>query len=76
VRVEGAGEGAIAEPLAVLARANPELSLGSYPFYGPQGYGSNLVVRGRDGEAVERIVTELIEALADVGANAITRVEA
>src|SRR5580700_10390960 len=76
VRVEGAGEGVIAEPLASLAKAHPELSLGSYPFFGPQGYGSNLVVRGRDGAAVERTVTELIEALADVGAKSITRVEA
>ena len=56
VRVEGAGEGVIAEPLETLAKANPDLSLGSYPFYGPQGYGSNLVVRGRDGAAVERDV--------------------
>jgi hypothetical protein len=32
--------------------------------------------RARDGAAVERIVTELIEALAGVGANSITWVEA
>ncbi len=48
VRVEGAGEGVIAEPLANLAKAHPDLSIGSYPFFGPQGYGSNLVVRGRE----------------------------
>jgi molybdenum cofactor synthesis domain-containing protein len=76
VRVEGAGEGVIAEPLAALAKANPDLSLGSYPFYGPQGYGSNLVVRGRDGARVEATVAALIDALADIGANSITRVEA
>jgi molybdenum cofactor synthesis domain-containing protein len=76
VRVEGAGEGVIAEPLANLAKAHPELSIGSYPFYGPQGYGSNLVVRGRDGEAVERTVTDLMEALADIGAKSIARVDA
>jgi molybdopterin-biosynthesis enzyme MoeA-like protein len=76
VRVEGAGEGVIAEPLEALAKANPDLSLGSYPFYGPQGYGSNLVVRGRDGAAVERVVGELIAALADIGANSISRVDA
>ncbi|HEY2709530.1 MAG TPA: molybdopterin-binding protein [Caulobacteraceae bacterium] len=76
VRVEGAGEGVIAEPLANLAKAHPELSIGSYPFYGPQGYGSNLVVRGRDGEAVERTVIDLMEALADIGAKSIARVDA
>ena len=57
----------IAEPLANLAKAHPDLSIGSYPFFGPQGYGSNLVVRGRDGEEVERTVDDLMEALADIG---------
>ena len=76
VRVEGAGEGVIAEPLANLAKAHPELSIGSYPFFGPQGYGSNLVVRGRDAEAVERTVEALIAALAGIGAQSITRVDA
>ena len=76
VRVEGAGEGVIAEPLAGLAKANPDLSLGSYPFFGPQGYGSNLVVRGRDGAAVDKTVEALIAALADIGAKSITRVDA
>ncbi len=76
VRVEGAGEGVIAEPLANLAKAHPELSIGSYPFFGPQGYGSNLVVRGRDGAGVEQTVDELIAALADIGAKSIARVDA
>ncbi|HZZ87988.1 MAG TPA: competence/damage-inducible protein A [Caulobacteraceae bacterium] len=76
VRVEGAGEGAIAEPLANLAKAHPDLSIGSYPFFGPQGYGSNLVVRGRDAELVDRTVVDLMEALADIGAKTISRVDA
>jgi molybdenum cofactor synthesis domain-containing protein len=76
VRVEGAGEGVIAEPLANLAKAHPDLSIGSYPFFGPQGYGSNLVVRGRDAELVDRTVVDLMEALADIGAKTISRVDA
>jgi len=76
VRVEGAGEGVIAEPLGLLAKAHPELSIGSYPFFGPQGYGSNLVVRGRDAGEVERTVAELIEALAGIGARSIEPVDA
>jgi molybdenum cofactor synthesis domain-containing protein len=76
VRVEGAGEGVIAAPLEALAKANPDLSLGSYPFYGPQGYGANLVVRGRDAAAVERVAGELVTVLADIGAKSITRVDA
>src|SRR5580693_5351429 len=46
VRVTGTGEGVIAAPLETLAKAHPELSLGSYPFYGEGGFGSNLVIRG------------------------------
>ncbi len=76
VRVEGAGEGAIAAPLEALAKAHPDLSLGSYPFFGPEGYGSNLVIRGRDGEEVAETVEALVIALGGVGATAIIRVEA
>ena len=42
VRVVGTGEGVIAAPLEALAKAHPALSLGSYPFFGEEGYGSNL----------------------------------
>jgi molybdopterin-biosynthesis enzyme MoeA-like protein len=75
VKVDGAGEGVIADPLSALAKAHPNLSLGSYPFYGPGGYGSNLVIRGRELGEVEATVEELIAALADIGAKTITRVE-
>ena len=75
VRVEGAGEGVIAAPLEALARSHPALSLGSYPFFGPEGYGSNLVVRGRDAVEVAATVDALIAALAGIGAKAIVAVE-
>ena len=39
------GEGVIAEPLEAVAKAHPDMSLGSYPFFSADGYGSNLVVR-------------------------------
>jgi molybdenum cofactor synthesis domain-containing protein len=74
VRVEGTGEGVIAEPLEAVARAHPSLSLGSYPFYGPSGYGANLVIRGRDGEEVAETVEALVEALTAVGVANIVRV--
>jgi len=67
VRVDGTGEGVLAEPLERVALAHPNLALGSYPFYGPDGYGSNLVVRGRDGAEVARTVEELIGALRAIG---------
>jgi molybdenum cofactor synthesis domain-containing protein len=67
VRVVGTGEGAIAAPLEAVALAHPKLSLGSYPFYGPSGFGANLVVRGRDSAEVEKAVAVLVETLAAAG---------
>ncbi|HEX3699571.1 MAG TPA: competence/damage-inducible protein A [Phenylobacterium sp.] len=75
VRVEGSGEGVIAAPLETVARAHPAMSLGSYPFYGPDGYGSNLVLRGRDAAEVGAAVGELIAALGDVGVANVREVE-
>ena len=67
VRVDGSGEGVIAAPLEAVARAHPSMSLGSYPFFGPEGYGSNLVLRGRDPQEVAAVVVELIAALEAAG---------
>jgi molybdenum cofactor synthesis domain-containing protein len=76
VRVEGAGEGAIAAPLETLAKAHPDLALGSYPFFGESGYGANLVVRGRDEAEVEATIEALLSAMQSVGARSVARVEA
>jgi molybdenum cofactor synthesis domain-containing protein len=73
VRVEGAGEGVIAAPLEALAKAHPNLSLGSYPFFGEGGYGSQLVVRGRDEAEVTATVDALVDALSDIGAKSVAR---
>jgi molybdenum cofactor synthesis domain-containing protein len=67
VRVEGSGEGQIAAPLEAVAKAHPNMSLGSYPFFTPEGYGSNLVLRGREPAEVEAVVAELIAALEAAG---------
>ncbi|WP_068875741.1 MULTISPECIES: competence/damage-inducible protein A [unclassified Phenylobacterium] len=67
VRVEGSGEGQIAEPLEAVAKAHPDMSLGSYPFFSAEGYGSNLVIRSRDPEQLSAVVAELIEALRRAG---------
>jgi len=75
VRVEGSGEGQIAEPLEVVAKAHADMSLGSYPFFGPDGYGSNLVVRGRDPEQLGEVVEELIAALRRAGIDNVREIE-
>ena len=67
LRVEGSGEGVIAAPLEVVAKAHPGMSLGSYPFFGADGYGSNLVLRGRDGAELDCAFSELEAALTEAG---------
>ena len=67
VRIEGFGEGVIAAPLEAVAKAHPDLALGSYPFFSEGRYGSNLVLRGRDAAELEATVGELVEALAAAG---------
>lgn len=76
LRVDGSGEGAIAAPLEAVARAHPDLSLGSYPFFSNEGYGSNLVIRGRDPDEVTATVAELAAALRAAGIDGLTEVEA
>ncbi len=76
VRVEGSGEGLIAAPLEAVAKAHPAMSLGSYPFFGAEGYGSNLVLRGRDPAELAGTVDELIAALKDAGIENVREIEA
>ncbi len=75
VRVEGSGEGVIAAPLEAVAKAHPDMSLGSYPFYGADGYGSNLVLRARDPDQLAVVVVELIAALTEAGISSVREVE-
>ena len=75
VRVEGSGEGVIAAPLEAVAKAHPDMSLGSYPFFGADGYGSNLVLRGRDAGVLEAVVGELIGALKGAGIDNVREVD-
>ncbi|MEL7176550.1 MAG: molybdopterin-binding protein [Pseudomonadota bacterium] len=56
------GEGDIAGPLAQLAEAYPDLSIGSYPFQQNGAFGSNVVVRGSDGARVDAAMADLAKA--------------
>lgn len=75
LRINGTGEGVLAAPLEAVAKAHPELSLGSYPFFSADGYGSNLVVRGRDPAQLDAAVEALTAALRELGVERITPVE-
>ncbi|PVM90831.1 competence/damage-inducible protein A [Caulobacter radicis] len=77
VRVTGTGEGTIAAPLEAVAKAHPDLSIGSYPFFAPPDlYGASLVIRGRDPAQVEAAAVELEKTLADLGVSNVERLEA
>lgn len=61
-------EGDIAAGLAALQQDYPTVSIGSYPYYRPEGYGVQLVARGLAKEAVEKAATAIEALLDSVGA--------
>ena len=69
LKVTGVGEGAIADILTAAARAEREISFGSYPFgHGSTGEtGTNLVVRGRDAARLDAAVEALAADLKAAG---------
>ncbi len=71
VTVEAAvPEGVIAPSLADVQKAHKDVSIGSYPFYREgtdKPFGAQLVVRGRDGAAVERAAQALEELVRNLG---------
>jgi molybdenum cofactor synthesis domain-containing protein len=63
------GEGRVAEGLAAVQKAHPDTAIGSYPFYREDGgFGVQLVVRGRDREAVEAAAQAIESHLVTLGA--------
>lgn len=60
-------EGKIAAALAKIQADYKTVAIGSYPFYAPEGFGVQLVVRGRDSEAVEAAARAIEDAIAAEG---------
>jgi molybdenum cofactor synthesis domain-containing protein len=60
VRAKGLREGEFAADLEAIARAMPDISFGSYPFFGPDGYGAAIVARGEDAGRLDAAVERLV----------------
>ncbi len=60
-------EGRIAGALADIQKRFGDTSIGSYPFYGDDGFGVQLVVRGREGETVEEAARAIEDAVRALG---------
>jgi molybdenum cofactor synthesis domain-containing protein len=60
-------EGRIAGPLARIQAENKSVVIGSYPFYTADGYGVQLVVRGRDAASVEAAAAQIELAIHSEG---------
>jgi molybdenum cofactor synthesis domain-containing protein len=64
----GLPEGAIAEPLGAIAKANPDAILGSYPYFDGARYATRLVVRTRDAARLIKVAAEVAAMVAAVRA--------
>ena len=62
------GEGTIAAALAKLQGEHETVAIGSYPTYREDGYGVQLVARGRDAAAVEEVAQAIEEIVRNAGA--------
>ncbi|MEM0976216.1 MAG: molybdopterin-binding protein [Pseudomonadota bacterium] len=57
-------ESVISKPLGQIAKAFPRLSIGSYPFYEGQSYGTHVVVRGIDMAEISAAMARVKEEVA------------
>jgi molybdenum cofactor synthesis domain-containing protein len=68
IEAGGVPEGLYAAALGEVAKAHHEVSIGSYPSFGPTGFRNQIVIRGKDTAAVDaasQAVRNLIATLAD-----------
>jgi molybdenum cofactor synthesis domain-containing protein len=67
VHVYGLPEGVLAEPLAGIQAAHPQLDIGSYPFYRIDGNGVSLVAKGADTQAVDEAAAAITAMITGFG---------
>ena len=61
------GESQIAHALGEIQAANTAVDVGSYPFFREDRYGTTLVVRGTDPDAIERTAQAIMQAVTEAG---------
>ncbi len=59
----GLPEGAYAAGLGALAKRHPDVSIGSYPSFTPEGFRNQIVVRGKEAGVVETARGDVVEML-------------
>ena len=62
------GESTVAGALKEIQDRHPDVDLGSYPFYRPDGYGTNLVMRGTNETELEEMKEEVRQMIVSFGA--------
>ncbi len=67
IAAEGLKEGDVAIKLGEIAKKYPALSFGSYPWFRPEGFGAQLVVRGTDETLLNEGVIEVTELVKSLG---------
>ncbi|MGH7069352.1 MAG: competence/damage-inducible protein A [Acetobacteraceae bacterium] len=72
VYVVGLAEGVLAAGLGAIQAQHPELDLGSYPFYRPDGNGVAVVAKGTDPGAAEAAIREVAALMETLGGNAVS----
>jgi molybdopterin-biosynthesis enzyme MoeA-like protein len=68
-----APEGRYGDPLSAIAAAHPTVSIGSYPSFKDGRFNNQIVVRGKDDEAVAAARRAVEEMLAALSGNAAAR---
>ncbi|MGH7049269.1 MAG: competence/damage-inducible protein A, partial [Acetobacteraceae bacterium] len=67
VYVVGLAEGVLAAGLGAIQAGHPNLDLGSYPFYRPDGNGVAVVAKGIDPAAAEAAIREVAGLMEQLG---------
>ena len=62
----GLPEGAVAEPLGAIAKANADVIIGSYPYFDGSRYATRLVVRARDAGRLAAVAADVAAMVAAV----------